>query len=215
MARTDVGHYILVSFRHYMIVRRNDEVTAVPDTPITSVTQVATDVIRGTSLFGAIAFYLTRLPGPLAVKVPVVLVPIAVISSTLGVASLYPIVSILKTTWITARTLIDFLTANDGSCDCWFWAFVPSMFWPIYQRIKHLIVGQLPESASSHAGSHHSTGLSRSASRHSGAKSRTTQESDNDSNPPDIYNGKLKDRKFCGRFVYLYRNLDQPLTPKG
>ena len=177
MARADREHDELISSRHYMIAHRYDEVMDVPDAAPSSVTRMDTDVLRGTSWFGIIVYYVTRFPGPLAVKVPVCLMIITLISRTPGLGALYPIMSILKTTWILIRTLVDSPKANDGSFDFWFWAFILSLFWPGYQCVKYLFVGHSSDGTPPHAGSHHSQGLSRSASRHLVATSRMAPES--------------------------------------
>ena len=146
-----------------MIAHRTNEVMTVPDTTPTCVTQMATEILRCTSGFGVIAFYLTRLHGPLAVKVPVYLMIIALVGRTLGLGALYPIVSIFRTGWIMIRTVVVFLTDNVGSFDLWFWAFVTSLLRPIYQGVKFLIDGQSPGETSSNAGSSRSVARSQSA----------------------------------------------------
>ena len=213
MDRTDVDHENLTSSRHYVVVRRNDEVTAAPDTAPTSVSHVATDVARGAAWFGIINFYLVRSPGQFAVKVPCFLLVLTVVVRTLGLGALYPIVYIFKATWLMTRTAIDFLTADDGSFDVWFWAFALSLTWPIYRCLNSLIVGQPTESAPPHAGSHHSTGLSPNSSHHSFATSRTAQASGDGPNQPGRSQKSSDDLTCCGGFVYLGRDLDQPLTP--
>ena len=73
-----------------------------------------------------------RASGPLAVKVPILLLGIALISRAIGFGSPAPLMSMLRAFSIILRVVIDFVTDIMGSADGWFLAFVLSLTWPMY-----------------------------------------------------------------------------------
>ena len=198
IARTDEDHTELISFRHYMIVHKVDEISVIPEVTSMSVTAKLMEIVRGGSWFGIITFYVTQLPGPLAVKIPGLLLGIVSVSRTLGFGFLYPAIAVMRGRWLFCRSVIDFLTDSEGSFDFWFWAFAVSLMWPVYQCVKYLSVGAIQEATPSNAGSQRSTRLSRSSSRRSYATSRTAIDSDNDIDSQHPSPEESDDKKCCG-----------------
>lgn len=75
---------------------------------------------------------IVHMPGPMAVKVPVLFPGIALISRAIGLGAFAPLMSTLRALWIVLRVTIDFTTDIKGPVEGWFWAFAISLTWPAY-----------------------------------------------------------------------------------
>ena len=84
---------------------------------------------------GVIVFYITHTPGPEDVKVPLLMLVIALISRTIGIGALAPVWSILRDGRLVVRVIMNFLTDSEGTIAVWFWAFVASLSWPMYSIV--------------------------------------------------------------------------------
>ena len=73
----------------------------------------------------------------MVVKIPMILFAIALISRTVGIGMLSPLVAIIRETWIALRALVDFPTGSGGSVGGWFWAFIISLLRPSYSIAKY------------------------------------------------------------------------------
>ena len=76
-------------------------------------------VLRGESWFGMAAFYVANAPGAFSMKLPAILLIMAVLSRTVGLGVLSPARAILKAVWISARIFFYYVADTGGALDVW------------------------------------------------------------------------------------------------
>ena len=113
-ARDNVPHDELLTVDSYRLIRSTAELAAASDEASVSVFQQASDVACGTSWIGVMSLGFTKTPGPAFVKIPSVLLMLAVLVRAVGVGIMTPVASVLRAGWIVIRTLIDPLTNSGG-----------------------------------------------------------------------------------------------------
>ena len=86
---------------------------------------------------GIVVFYVTHIPGPMAVEIPAFLFVLAVVRRTAGIGSLAPLRSVLRSTWILLRMVVELLTDIEWDVDGWFWAFALSVSWPLFTAMRY------------------------------------------------------------------------------
>ena len=81
-------------------------------------------------------FYVTRIHGPMALKVPTMLLGLCIVSRAIGLGTLAPMFAIIRGGWVVVRSWIDFITNSGGTTDGWYRAFLISLTWPLMSMLK-------------------------------------------------------------------------------
>ena len=131
LPRTGNAHETVLTVRYYKYVRKVGEVAVTDEDVPSRSLRDAVEVVKGTTWFGVVTFYITRMPGHMAVKIPLLLLVVSLISRFVGCGALVPLWTVLRAAWILIRMSVDLITDSDGAVDGWFWAFVISLSWPL------------------------------------------------------------------------------------
>ena len=136
----------LANFSFLQEDQENDtELQPTPDASIAQESAIgnAAHVIRGTSWFDAAAFYVAKVPWDMSMKLPAILLIMALMSRTVGLGMLSPVNAIMKAVWILLRIFFDYVTDTDGGVDVWYWAFCVALVWPIRNVSKYAWAKQM------------------------------------------------------------------------
>ena len=107
MARNGIPHDALLTAKFYRFIRKLGEVSPVEQDEAPIAAQQVADVARGSSRCGSVVFYIARIPGPLAIGIPVILLALDVVSRIIGIGLLSPLLAIIRDCWIAIRTVVD------------------------------------------------------------------------------------------------------------